>query len=487
MQHPLPLEASLKNEPPPHPGEDQSSKRAKLDEVLLPSDSMEAESPLCPFWLGDVAIGLNGNIPTVGFASHILEALNKRIGLAVVVKLLGRKIRYRYLHSKLQSLWKPSGQLKLIDLHDDCFLVRFNDDMDYQNALLNDPWVIFGHYLHVQPWSPSFRPQEHVIDQIVGWIRLPKLPVRYYHKNIIRSIGSIFGDVIRVDYNTDSGDRGKFARLAVSIDLTKPLTSRIQVDGELILVEYEGLPSICFNCGRYSHLKEAFPMNLASSGGVQPENPTAPAQKEGSAVTDMMPGENTDFGSSVATTSRYGVLSEVEHFEDAQQLPIASDRGYPLPIPETSFQKKKGKELKGPPKSNPNSSHKQPQPTMVNQDCVFNSTHYATRATSLDTNCNSVVLVNDPRLPRYRQEAQVPLDGPNYLPNLGNDPFSKSRGFKLASGVTIHNLGAKPNLNAAGTSTHYMKDIAREIHGNPDSVTAGMLIEGIIPNQNFSN
>ncbi|KAI9093683.1 hypothetical protein K1719_027132 [Acacia pycnantha] len=520
MQHPLPLEASLKNEPPPHPGEDQSSKRAKLDEILLPpdsmeapSDSMEAESSPNPplsehvpetppsqsaqdfqhtqdtqmdgntaaanpvpsfkdkllnsdttapdeddpdFLLrqGDVAIGLNGNIPTVDFASHVLEALNKRIGLAVVVKLLGRRIGYRYLHSKLQSLWKPSGQLKLTDLHDDCFLVRFNDDMDYQNALLNGPWVIFGHYLHVQPWSPSFRPQEHVIDQIVGWIRLPKLPVRYYHKNIIRSIGSVFGDVIRVDYNTDSGDRGKFARLAVNIDLTKPLTSRIQVDGELILVEYEGLPSICFNCGRYGHLKEACPMNLASTGGVQPENSSAPAQKEGSVVTDMLPGENADFG------------------EWMQQLPIAPDKGYPLPIPDASFQKKKGKELKGTPKSNPNSSHKQPQPTKPNQDCVFNSTHYATRATSLDTNYNSAVLVNDPRLPRYRQEAQVPFDGPIQQPNLGNDPFSKSRGFKLASGVTIHNLGAKPNLHVAGPSTHYMKDVARQV--NPDSATAGM-------------
>ena len=179
------------------------------------------------------------------------------MGIAVVVKLLGRKIGYRQLRMKLQMLWKPIGQCKLIDLDDDCFLVRFKEDLDYQNALLNGPWVIYGHYLLVQPRTPSFKTHEHVINQVMGWVRLPKLPARYYHKSIIRSIGSVFGEVIKVDYNTDSGDRGKFARFAVNIDLTKPLIPKIQVDGEIIFVEYEGLPTICFNCGRYGHLQDS--------------------------------------------------------------------------------------------------------------------------------------------------------------------------------------------------------------------------------------
>lgn len=77
--------------------------------------------------------------------------------------------------------------------------------------------------------------------------------------SIIRSIGSVFGKVLRVDYNIDSGDRGKLAKLAISIDLTKPLISKIQVDGEIIFVEYEGLPTICFHYGRYGHLQDSCP------------------------------------------------------------------------------------------------------------------------------------------------------------------------------------------------------------------------------------
>ncbi|KAI9093337.1 hypothetical protein K1719_027351 [Acacia pycnantha] len=125
-------------------------------------------------------------------------------------------------------MWKPVSQLKLIDLDEDCFLVQFKEDMDYQNALLSGPWMIFGHYFTVHPWSPSFRNPEHVINQVIGWIRLLKLPTHYYRRSIIRSFGSVFGKVIWVDYNIDSGDRGKFARISVGIDLTKPLISKIQ-------------------------------------------------------------------------------------------------------------------------------------------------------------------------------------------------------------------------------------------------------------------
>ncbi|KAI9125529.1 hypothetical protein K1719_002947 [Acacia pycnantha] len=122
--------------------------------------------------------------------------------------------------------------------------------MDFQNALINGLWVIYGHYRTVQP----FKPQEDVINQVICWLRLPRLPALYYHKSIILSIGSVFGEVIQEDYYTDSGDRGKFARIAILVDLTKPLTSTIMVDGELIYIEYEGLPTICFHCGQYGHL-----------------------------------------------------------------------------------------------------------------------------------------------------------------------------------------------------------------------------------------
>ncbi|KAI9117239.1 hypothetical protein K1719_011405 [Acacia pycnantha] len=73
------------------------------------------------------------------------------------------------------------------------------------------------------------------------------LPTKYYKKGIIRAIGRVLGKVIRIDYNTTFGERDKFARMAIILDLSSPLMSKITVDEKALLVEYEGLMSSVTN------------------------------------------------------------------------------------------------------------------------------------------------------------------------------------------------------------------------------------------------
>lgn len=58
---------------------------------------------------------------------------------------------------------------------------------------------------------------------------------------------------------TDTGVRGQFARLAVQVNLNEPLVSKIRIAHRIHQVECESLPSICFNCGRFGHMKEVCP------------------------------------------------------------------------------------------------------------------------------------------------------------------------------------------------------------------------------------
>ncbi|KAE8660608.1 hypothetical protein F3Y22_tig00116951pilonHSYRG00499 [Hibiscus syriacus] len=69
-------------------------------------------------------------------------------------------------------------------------------------------------------------------------------------------IGSEIGKIIKVDYNTNAGERGKFARLAVAVDLNKPLLPCIGIDGFVQKLEYEGLQHICYKCGVYRHTQD---------------------------------------------------------------------------------------------------------------------------------------------------------------------------------------------------------------------------------------
>ncbi|KAL4353893.1 hypothetical protein GQ457_06G016710 [Hibiscus cannabinus] len=66
---------------------------------------------------------------------------------------------------------------------------------------------------------------------------------------------AVVGRVRKVDNSTHAVDCGKFARLAIVMDLSKPLKSCIKIDNFVQKLEYEGLTHICFGCGVYGHLK----------------------------------------------------------------------------------------------------------------------------------------------------------------------------------------------------------------------------------------
>ena len=44
----------------------------------------------------------------------------------------------------------------MTDLENNYFLIRLESPEDAVYALTEGPWVIFGHYLIVQPWTPQF-------------------------------------------------------------------------------------------------------------------------------------------------------------------------------------------------------------------------------------------------------------------------------------------------------------------------------------------
>ncbi|CAL1406291.1 unnamed protein product [Linum trigynum] len=53
--------------------------------------------------------------------------------------------------------------------------------------------------------------------------------------------------------------RAKFARMAVEVDLSKPVLPRIRLDGRWQKFDYENLPVVCFECGKVGHTNVSFP------------------------------------------------------------------------------------------------------------------------------------------------------------------------------------------------------------------------------------
>ncbi|KAG8491005.1 hypothetical protein CXB51_014136 [Gossypium anomalum] len=109
---------------------------------------------------GDVLTEVVEGVPSITFSNRVQEYIECRMAKTIIVKMLGGKIGLNVLVNKITSLWSPKCPIQLMDLENDFFLVRFQDENDYNKALVGGAWVV--------------------------WIRLPGLPERYYSNYLFR-------------------------------------------------------------------------------------------------------------------------------------------------------------------------------------------------------------------------------------------------------------------------------------------------------------
>ncbi|XP_057426536.1 uncharacterized protein LOC130719965 [Lotus japonicus] len=172
---------------------------------------------------------------------------------ALVVSLLGKKLGYRTMKSRLSAVWRLTADFDLLDIDNGFFMVKFDLAADRTKVMEGGPWMIFDHYLAVSTWNKDFLSPLAKVSKTLAWIRIPGLNVVFYDESFLLGVATAVGKPIRVDGNTLRAERGKFARICVELDLAKPVIGKICIEGFWYKVEYEGLHIICSKCGCYGH------------------------------------------------------------------------------------------------------------------------------------------------------------------------------------------------------------------------------------------
>ncbi|KAJ4851447.1 hypothetical protein Tsubulata_031896 [Turnera subulata] len=111
----------------------------------------------------------------------------------------------------------------------------------------------------------------------MAWVRLPGLPLQYYDDDLLSTFASAIGAPVRIDSNTSQATRALYARRCVEVDLSQPLVPLVTIQEEVFRVQYEGLHTICLNCGRFGHTTEQCQFDssivpVQTAEGVDPEN-----------------------------------------------------------------------------------------------------------------------------------------------------------------------------------------------------------------------
>ncbi|XP_024039224.1 uncharacterized protein LOC112097866 [Citrus clementina] len=204
---------------------------------------------------------------------------------SVVVKLLGRNIGYKVLCNRLKVVWPMIQDFSVIDLKNNYFLVRLHSPKDAIYALTEGPWVIFGHYLTVQPWTPQFDSTITDIASATVWIRLPGTAFHLYDKRI-------------------------------------PL--KFNLDGKIQKVKYEGLPIICYQCGKYGHNNIVCPEKQVSNGAKVGNSESIPlvnmtVDKDGASAVANNSSEKLGPWMIVARKERPKVVVDKENITDSER------------------------------------------------------------------------------------------------------------------------------------------------------------------------
>lgn len=76
---------------------------------------------------------------------EVLEAINGLWKRCLIVKVLGRNISIAVMSRKLREMWKPKGAMFVMDLPRQFFMVCFDVEEEYMEALTGGLWRVFGH------------------------------------------------------------------------------------------------------------------------------------------------------------------------------------------------------------------------------------------------------------------------------------------------------------------------------------------------------
>lgn len=139
---------------------------------FLAQDSPTSKEPLSAFPLVrtlDKSPKITAPLLAIPLDSMEKQHLYSPWQRSIIIRVLGRKFgyRYQYIYTKLQSLWKLSEDLSMMDLGNAFYLIHFQLDQSYDTVLMNGPWFIGQHFLSIRAWNLSYVRKLLLVKQIL--------------------------------------------------------------------------------------------------------------------------------------------------------------------------------------------------------------------------------------------------------------------------------------------------------------------------------
>jgi hypothetical protein len=186
------------------------------------------------------------------------EELRMKSEKCMVGKLMSeRRVHTEAFQAMMLRIWKTIESVRFKELHDNLWLLEFGTESDKRRIKEGRPWLFDRRIFVLKELEEHIPPSQMVFSLALFWVQVHDMPLICMNKEVGTQIGESLGEVEEVDVTGDGVGWGRFLRVRVLIDITKPLERgrALKVNERSIWVsfKYEKLPHFCYICGRIVH------------------------------------------------------------------------------------------------------------------------------------------------------------------------------------------------------------------------------------------
>ncbi|XP_059066267.1 uncharacterized protein LOC131857598 [Cryptomeria japonica] len=172
--------------------------------------------------------------------------------LTLVGKFSGPRPNIDSMRIFVSQRWKIKGQVEVSALPRVFFSFAFSCAEDIPTILCGGPWIMGKSSLTLKKWSPNMDLSDSFFETIPISVKLPGLPLEYWHEDTFKGITGVFGELLSIDPMMVARKTMVYARICVGVSRSKDIPLSVELVSKLGMlvqtIEFESLPFVCFLC-----------------------------------------------------------------------------------------------------------------------------------------------------------------------------------------------------------------------------------------------
>ncbi|PQQ10307.1 uncharacterized protein Pyn_17609 [Prunus yedoensis var. nudiflora] len=191
---------------------------------------------------------------------HDIDDVGERLKMSLVGKVFTTNgFNREAFKQTMLKIWNTAREVVVKDLGENLFLFIFATEGDRLKVLRSGPWNFDKALVLLEVPDGRVAPSKMHLKYADFWIQIHNVPLCCMTTNMGRQIGNSLGRCLDVLEGMDGGCLGRFLRIRVCLDVSKPLWRGKKLtlpsgNTEFVDFRYERLPEFCFCCGRVGHV-----------------------------------------------------------------------------------------------------------------------------------------------------------------------------------------------------------------------------------------